>query len=308
MADTIATHAELSRQGVDHFYPIYKDKQRKLYNKYGPTHVPTTKEYERMYQEGDFPLPTAVSEGTAIPIVTFMTGNNKDYYWVKRALGWRATYEKLQTDQYGITKKASKKMAVSMENGKEATFIALINNMTSTGAAYVGPDAVALVSASHSTNGGNSTNRGIDASSTDADLSVAGVEGMLAVAENILSEEGNPMMDMGPFKLWCHPSNHALAWRIVNTMNGGQPGTSDHDKSYIGNMISSDVISNPWQTDTDAWGLVNTGNNGLIHLTHGAQLTEEERDKQHQHVSFYTSEKWLFHYFDWRGFYGTVGA
>lgn len=307
MADVIATHAELSRQGVDHFYPAYKEKQPRLYKKYGLTHINTTKEYERMYQEGDFPLPSEVGEGTAIPIVSFMTGNNKDYYWVKRALGWRATYEKLQTDQYGITKKASKKMARSMENGKEATFIALINNMTSTGAQFVGPDGVALVSASHGINGSTSNNRGIDSSATDADLSIAALEGMLSVAETILSEEGNPMMDMGPFKLWCHPNNHALAWRLINTMNGGQPQTNDNDKSYAGRLVT-DVISNPWQTDTDAWGLVNTSENGLIHLTHGTQLTEDERNKQYQHVSFYTSEKWLFHYFDWRGFYGTVGA
>src|SRR3990167_5621931 len=131
--DLIATHAELARIGVDKFYPAFDKNPDQYWQQVGWHDEMTTQQFKRMYQEGDFPLATVVNEAAAIPVSSIWTGYNKDYYWAKRGLGYRCTYEKLETDQYNIVAKTmASKMAMAMQETKESTAANVFNNATST--------------------------------------------------------------------------------------------------------------------------------------------------------------------------------
>lgn len=294
----------MARVGVDKFYPVFGKERKKIYPSIGFEDVTTTQQYERMYQRGGYGYAQIVLEGGIVPIDTFATLYNKDYYWVKRGLGDKRTFESIETDQYGIAKDVARLMAKAMEDTKEATAANLFNNMTSTATAYVGPDSVALVSASHPYDGGTWNNRGIDSSATDADLSITALEGAMSVGMQTVNQRGIPDPRYGPWKLMVHPSNWALANRLAKAQKF--PQSNDNDPNPAGAMIT-DVIVNPFLTDADAWMLI-AEDNGLFQLKHGARRVQKKVYEETESVAIFLTEKWLFHFFDGRGIVGTVGA
>lgn len=309
MSDVIATHAEQARVGVDRLYPVYCKEKNIIYKRIGFKPETTTQQYVRMYQEGGMPYATVVNEAGSIPIVSMFTGNNKDYYWVKRAFGYKCTYEKIETDQYGMADRTSNKMAIGMMKTKEATAAALFNNCTSTAAAYVGPDAVAFISASHPYNGGTFSNRGTGASNTDVDLSASALEDAIAKLRKTVDYEGIPDPKMGPFKLLVPVELEGLANRLTKEMSPRLPGGNDNDANWGGGLIA-EVIANPWLTDTDAWFLIsaNADDHGLVEVKHGKPRAQKKIYEETEEVALFLSEKWLFHFQDARGVWGTVGA
>ena len=307
MADLIATHAELARIGVDKFYPVYAKNRKTIYPMIGFKANKTSQQFERMYQEGGFSYATVVNEAAAIPVQSFFTGYNKDFYWAKRGLGFRCTYEKLETDQYNIVQKASAKMAIAMAKTKESTAANIFNNHTSTGTAYVGPDGVALVSASHPYDGGTWSNLGTGTTNGNVDLSAATLEDAIAKLRDTVDQKGIPDPKMGPFKLVVPNELEGLANRLSKAMN--LPQSNDNDPNWGGRQISR-VIVNPWLTDADAWWLIaeDDAEHGLIELTHGSRRVQKKVYEETEEVAFFMTEKWLFHHFDARGVWGTSGA
>jgi len=311
MADQIANNAEVARVGVDKFYSIFKQNQNVLYPKFGFMDEKTTQEFIRMYQEGGFGYAPTVSESTPIPTDTFKTINNKDYYWVKRGLGYKCSLEKLETDQYGIMKRVSKKMARAMEATKDSTAANVFNNMTSTGASYVGPDGVALVSASHTYDGGTWSNRGVDtggSSNVDVDLSQPTIE--LAIQKNmdVVNYRGIPDAVRGPFKLFVPTALTGLANRIV--FSNLVAGSNANDTNKFINGLITEVVPNNFFTDPDAFLLISTSQDerGLFMLKQGSQRVTKKMYEETEEVAFFLTEKWLFHHFDARGVWGTAGA
>ena len=307
MPDTIATHAELARAGVDKFFPIFSQKQQRIYRKVGWNSERTTQQFVRMYQEGGFGYATQVNEAAAIPTDSFSTIYNKDYYWVKRGLGWKASFEKIETDQYGVTKRVAQKMAKAMEMTKESTAAAVFNNATSIAGAYVGPDGVALVSATHPYNGGTWSNRGVGATNTDVDLSVLTLEQAIEKNMDIVNYRGVPDPVAGPFKLFVPTALAGLANRLAKSQL--LPSGNNNDTNWAGGLIT-EVIPNPWLTDSDAWYLVsgNQDEHGLFMLTHGGRRVSKKIYEETEEVAFFLTEKWLFHFMDARGVWGTPGA
>ena len=308
MADLIATHAELARIGIDRWIETYGKDRKKVYPRMGWKHLTTTQQYERMRQEGGFTYAPVVNEAAQIVPQSFNTGYQKDYYWVKRGLGYRCSIEKLETDQYKIVAKAAaEKMAIAMNKTKESTAANIWNNMTSTGAAYVGADAVALVSASHPYDGGTWSNRGTGASNTDVDFSYTALEDALAKLLATVDEKGIPDPKVGPFKLFVPNELVGPANRVVKAMR--LPGTNDNDPNYAGGMIT-EVVGNPWFTDTDAWMLqsADDAEHGMIELTHGSRRVTKKPYEETEEFAWFMTEKWLFHHVNARGVWGTVGA
>ena len=308
MADLIATHAELARIGVDKFFPAFDANPDQYWQQVGWHTEMTTQEFKRMYQRGDFPLGTVVTESSPIPISSPWTGYNKDYYWAKRGIGYKCSYEKLETDQYNIVAKTvSEGMAMAMQETKESTAANVFNNATSTATPYVGPDGVALVSASHPYNGGTFSNLGTGASNTNVDLAADTLEDAIAKMLEGKSREGKPAPRRGPFKLMVPVGLVGIANRLVKSMK--LPTTADNDINWAGGQISG-IIVNPWLTDTDAWFLIsaNQAKHGLVQLTHGSRRVQKKIYEETENVAWFMTEKWLFHHYDARGVWGTAGA
>lgn len=310
MADLITTHATLARAGIDEFYPVFSKQRRKVYPKVGwrdKSGVLGTQQYMRVREEGGFSYATVVNEAAAIPISSFTAGREKDYYWAKRGLGYRASFEKLETDQYGIVQEVSRKMAVAMEKTKESTAFNIFNNHTSTDTAYVGRDAVALVSTAHPYDGGTWSNRGTGASNTDVDLSITALEDAMAKLLDTVDEKGIPAEKVGPFKLLIPNELWALGQRLAKALK--LPQSNDNDPNVAGSLIS-EIVTSPWLTDADAWWLIEADpmEHGLFQMKHGSRRVQKKLYEETEEYAFFLTEKWLFHHLDARGVWGTAGA
>lgn len=308
MADIIATHAELARIGIDGWTRVYGKDEPKVWQTMGFKPMTTTQEYLRLRQEGGLPYATVVNEAASIPVVSFNTGDQKDYHWVKRGLGFRCSFEKLETDQYKIVAKTvSEKMGLAMNKTKESTAANVFNNATSTDTAYVGPTGTALVSASQEYDGGTWSNRGTGASNSDVDLGYQALEDALAKIHDTVDEQGIPMDIVGPFDLFVPNELVGLANRVVKSMKTAE--NANNDMNYAGSFIRK-IVRNPWFTDPDAWFLHSTRNdeNNLIMLTHGSRRVQKKLYEETEEVAWFMTEKWLFHHRDPRGVWGSVGA
>lgn len=308
MADVISTHAELARIGIDGWTRVYGKDTPAAYKALGFKPMMTTQEFERLRQEGGLPYATVVNEAGSIPVVSFNTGNQKDYYWVKRGLGYKTTFEKLETDQYKIVAKTvSEKMAIAMNKTKEATAANVFNNATSTSTPYVGPDGLALVSASHTYDGGTWSNYGVGTSNSAVDLGYQALEDALAKIHDTVDEQGIPMDIVGPFDLIVPNELVGLANRVVKSMKVAE--SANNDMNYAGSFIRN-VVRNPWLTDPDAWFLrsVRDDENPLMMLTHGSRRVQKKLYEETEEVAWFMTEKWLFHHRDARGVWGSPGA
>lgn len=310
MADLITTHSTLARVGIDKHYPVFSKMRRKVYPKIGwrdMTSELKSQQYLRIEDEGGFNYATVVNEADAIPTTSFNTGNSKDYYWAKRGLGYRASFEKLETDQYGIVQKVARKMAIAMEKTKESTAWNIFNNHTSTSTPYVGRDGVALVSASHPYDGGTWSNRGTGTSNGDVDLAIDTLEDAMAKMRDTVDEKGIPDEKMGPFKLIVPNELWAVGQRLAKALK--LPEGMNNDPNVAGALITEVVVS-PWLTDPDAWFLVEADSNehGLFTMTHGSRRVQKKLYEETEEYAFFLTEKWLFHHADARGVWGTTGA
>lgn len=307
----ISHHAEMARNNVDKYVEVYGREREGKYTKLGYSTEPTKMQYVKKFQEGGYGLWSPVNEGAEITTTGFTTDYETDFYWVKYGFGDERSYESYSTDVKGLTKKIRRKLAKAAFDSKESLSANQFNNATSTGAAYLGMDNVALVSASHPYTGGTWSNRGVDtggSSNVDVDLSATTLEQALQKLMDTVNDQGSPDSREGPFWLYVPTALAGLAHRLTKEISPKLPGSTNNDGNWAGGMI--DVLVNPWLTDDDAWFLVAKGeeDNGLFMLTHEGRLVEKDVNMRRQTVAILVTEKISFFCEDARGIWGSPGA
>lgn len=305
----IQHNATLAHTGVEKYVPIYGNRRYKYWTKLGYDVRTTKKQFERYLQEGGYGLMNVVAEGGTITTTGFSTSRQTDFYWVKRGYGDERSYESYETDIYGLTKKIASKLAKGAEDTRESLSANQFNNMTSTGAAYVGMDGVALVSTAHPDDVSWS-NRGVDTGgSTNVDVDLSATNLALAIQKlmDTPNDKGTPDPRTGPFTLLVPTALADQAHRLTKDISPKLPGGNANDGNWAGGLISQ-VVANPWLTDDDMFVLIDDQQNGLFMLEHGSRLVEKDIDKRRQTVAILMTEKLSFFCEDPRGVWGSPGA
>jgi hypothetical protein len=300
----------LAREGVDKVISIYGKKKPPIWKKIARVED-TTEYFYRVVQEGDLGPAIAMSttdpqstgEAVGIPYDDYQTPYNKDYYPVKRGVGFAISTETLESDIYGVAKRYGMKMAKSMQYSMEADIAGFQNLATSS--SFVGPDGQPLASVNHPLAAGVASNiLNIPAGSASTNyLALTPLSLEQAVEEMVLqqSHRGQPMMYMGPYRLFVHPKLWGLADRIIKA-NGVQ-GTNTHDPNFAGGYVT-EAVPDPYFTNETNWSIrsIADDEHGLVVVSRREEKTNMQYDIDKDVNKYTLTRIWVKGIEDWRGF------
>jgi len=301
MARVIADTTQLHRVGLEDIFAQYNEGMTSYWKEIAPGSMSTTQAYIQFMQEGDFSIAPVVGENSPINDDDIFYGNLTKVTPVKRGLGFSISTEAHESDQYGKLTNIVPKIKLAFNKTREAASAARINNCTSTSAAYVNPDGVALASASHTTDTGTTSNYMTTA------FGPTSLETMVQNMIMTVSHRGDPDPQMGPYDLMIHPAQNFLAERVL--FSDGQQGTANNDANRIGKRIKR-LISSPYFTNTTFFALRNAEKRQqpFAVLERRALRVKTHEDIDLDIVKYRLTEMYVFFERGWRGFHYSAGT
>jgi hypothetical protein len=292
--------ARLDRPGIEKEIQLYANAEPNRWKDIVNVEN-TTLGFYRALQYGGFGNAGIVNPGGNIPTDDFQTPYYKDITPKKRAILYHQASEVPETDQTGITSKVTKAMSLAMLSTKEAACADFWNNMTATGATYLGPDSKSLVATDHPNETGTWANR----PATDIAFGALALE--QAIQELMLQENhrGEPMPCEGPFILFIPVGLTGLAHRVVKS--SGLQGTANNDKNWAGGMISK-IHNNPRFTSTTSWGLKKVGSENILLVQRRAVRVKSQEEIGNDSTKWSITEIFGLGIVSQRDIWGTTGA
>jgi len=275
-------------------YPVEWDK---LFEK-----NTSDKAYEEDVGLSSFGLASVKNEGAPITYDTERQGFTSRYNHVVYALGFMITREIYEDDQYAkVGAQKAKALARSMRQTKEIVGANVYNNATS--GSFLGGDGVSLLSTAHPTVAGGTFSNRI---AVDSDLSEAALEQAVIDIAGFRDDRGL-LIAAKPSKLVIPYTLQFEASRILNA--DGRVGTDLNDPNAIKESgIFSQVITNHYLTDPDAWFILTNVGDGLKYFERRGDQFEMDNDFDTENAKFKATARYSFGWSDPRAIYGSPGA
>ena len=261
---------------------------------------------DRAYEEdlglSSFGLASVKNEGAPIVYDTERQGFTSRYNHVVYALGFIVTREIYEDDQYGkVGAQKAKALARSMRQTKEIVGANIYNRAFS--GSYLGGDGVSLISASHANVAGGTWSNQI---ATAADLSEAALEQAVIDIAGFRDDRGL-LIAAKPEKLVIPYQQQFEAKRILGA--DGRVGTDLNDPNVLKDMgIFSNVVTNHYLTDSDAWFILTNVKDGLKYFERRGDQFEMDNDFDTENAKFKATARYSFGWTDPRAIYGSAGA
>ena len=262
---------------------------------------------DRAYEEdlglSSFGLASVKTEGAPITYDTERQGFTSRYNHVVYALGFMITREIYEDDQYGkVGSQKAKALARSMRQTKEIVG-ANVYNRAFAGSGYLGGDGKTLIATDHpNVAGGTFSNR----IAADADISEAALEQAVIDIAGFRDDRGL-LIAAKPEKLVIPYQLQFEAKRILGA--DGRVGTDLNDPNVIKDMgIFSNVVTNHYLTDPDAWYILTSVKDGLKYFERRGDQFEMDNDFDTENAKFKATARYSFGWSDPRAIYGSAGA
>ncbi len=298
-----ATHPKLLWPGIQAIWGDY------FYNKWPNTHekvfeiVNSNKKFEEDFQVSGFGLAPTKTEGAAISYDTEMGGFVTRYTNVAYAIGYVVTHEELVDNQYmEVSSRRAKGLAFSMHSTIQTVAANVLNRAENS--SYTGGDGVELLSTAHvNTAGGTWANK----ATNDADLSEAALEDMFILIRTTKNDRGLNIPIM-PECLIIPPNEMFNAERIV--MSNLRVGTADNDLNATRemSMLPKGIVTWEYITDTDAWFVKTNCMNGMKFQWRERPSFTKDDDFDTMNVKAKGYMRFVPHWTDPRGMFGSLGA
>lgn len=262
---------------------------------------------DRAYEEdlglSSFGLASVKSEGAPITYDSERQGFTSRYNHVVYALGFIITREIYEDDQYGkVGAQKAKALARSMRQTKEING-ANIYNRAFSGSGYLGGDGKTLIASDHPNVAGGTFSNVIG---TAADLSEAALEQAVIDIAGFRDDRGL-LIAAKPEKLVIPYQLQFEAKRILGS--DGRVGTDLNDPNVLKDMgIFSNVITNHYLTDSDAWFILTNVKDGLKYFERRGDQFEMDNDFDTENAKFKATARYSFGWTDPRAIYGSAGA
>lgn len=262
---------------------------------------------DRAYEEdlglSSFGLASVKTEGAPISYDTERQGFTSRYNHVVYALGFIITREIFEDDQYGkVGAQKAKALARSMRQTKEIIGANVYNNAFS-GSGKLGGDGKTLLASDHPNVAGGTFSNVIG---TAADLSEAALEQAVIDIAGFRDDRGL-LIAAKPQKLVIPYQLQFEAKRILGA--DGRVGTDLNDPNVLKDMgIFSNVITNHYLTDSDAWFILTNVNDGLKYFERRGDQFEMDNDFDTENAKFKATSRYSFGWSDPRAIYGSAGA
>jgi hypothetical protein len=262
---------------------------------------------DRAYEEdlglSSFGLASVKTEGAPITYDTERQGFTSRYNHVVYATGFIITREIFEDDQYGkVGAQKAKALARSMRQTKEIVG-ANVYNRAFSGSGYLGGDGKTLIASDHPNVAGGSFSNVIG---TAADLSEAALEQAVIDIAGFRDDRGL-LIAAKAEKLVIPYQLQFEAKRILGA--DGRVGTDLNDPNVLKDMgIFSNVITNHYLTDADAWFIQTNVKDGLKYFERRADKFEMDNDFDTENAKFKATARYSFGWSDPRAIYGSAGA
>ena len=275
-------------------YPVEWDK---LFE-----HNKSDRAYEEDLGLSSFGLASVKSEGAPITYDTERQGFTSRYNNVVYALGFIITREIYEDDQYGkIGGQKAKALARSMRQTKETNGANIYNRAFS--GSYVGGDGVSMINSAHPNVAGGTFSNQIAVAS---DLSEAALEQAVIDIAGFRDDRGL-LIAAKAEKLVIPYQQQFEAKRILGA--DGRVGTDLNDPNVLKDMgIFSNVITNHYLTDADAWFILTSVKDGVKYFERHADQFEMDNDFDTENAKFKATARYAFGWSDPRAVYGSQGA
>jgi hypothetical protein len=262
---------------------------------------------DRAYEEdlglSSFGLASVKNEGAPITYDSERQGFTSRYNHVVYALGFIITREMYEDDQYGkVGAQKAKALARSMRHTKEIVG-ANIYNRAFAGSGFLGGDGKTLLASDHPNVAGGSFSNVIG---TAADLSEAALEQAVIDIAGFRDDRGL-LIAAKPEKLVIPYQLQFEAKRILGS--DGRVGTDLNDPNVLKDMgIFSNVITNHYLTDADAWFILTSVKDGLKYFERRGDQFEMDNDFDTENAKYKATARYSFGWSDPRAIYGSAGA
>jgi hypothetical protein len=258
------------------------------------------KAYEKLAELTGLGLASVKAEGSSIVYDTPGQGPETTFTHVTYGLGWIATREAVEDNQYeSLSENNTTALTWSMWTTKEIVHANVLNRATTSG--YVGGDGVVLASASHPTVSGTQSNL-----LTPADLSEASLEDALTQVMQADNSRGLPIA-LRPVRLIVGPGQIFAATRLL--AGDLRSGTADNDVNAIKALgMVPEIVVNHYLDDADAWMIQTNVPNGLISFQRRALDMEKDSDFDTENIKAKATERYSAGWADWRAIWYNAGA
>lgn len=240
-----------------------------------------------------------IPEGAAVRQDMPVQGFNVSFVPVRYGLGVPVTYEVVANDKWALIARMHKDLGWSCNETRELQAVSTFNNGFS--GSYLGPDGVALFSASHPLYkiGGVQSNL-----MTAADLDMLPYQLALTAFELLVRPSGE-LTHAAPSKLIVHPNNRFIAYALTKSID--DPTTSDRSVNPL--LGAEDGIPDPfvWRylTNPVAWFLAaEPSQTGLVWFDREKPRTKSWTDDETE-VGVTAMRYWKSH--GWNNYIGLMG-
>lgn len=261
---------------------------------------------DRAYEEdlglSSFGLASVKNEGAPITYDTERQGFTTRYNHVVYALGFIITREIYEDDLYGkVGAQKAQALARSMRQTKEIVGANVYNRAQTAG--YTGGDGVTLLNSAHPNVAGGTFSNVI---ATAADLSEAALEQAVIDIAGFRDDRGL-LIAAKPESLIIPYQQQFEAARILGA--NGRVGTDLNDPNVLKDRgIFSNVITNHYLTDSDAWFIRTNVKDGLKYFERRGDQFEMDNDFDTENAKFKATARYSFGWSDPRALYGSAGA
>ncbi len=299
---TTGAHPAALWPGVHAFFGANYDKHPKRYSRIFDE-VSSEKAYEEDIVTTGFGLAQLKPQGQSISFDDHSQEGTKRYTHDTWGLGYIVTMEELQDNLYKATSfQRSKWLARSMAITKEINGASILNNGFDDTNFANGWDGNALFVTDHVTQGGNTSNVLTPA----ADLSEAAIED-LDIQIHLMEDSRGLNIALSGRRLIIPPNLKYEATRILNsTLKNDTAENAINALKQMGTI--DEVVVNEYLTDTDAWFIKTSIDNGLRLFNRMALAFTQDNDFDTENAKAKAVERYVFGWSDWRGVFGSAGA
>lgn len=262
---------------------------------------PSTKAYEERNEVAGFGTFATKPEGTPVAFDDPVQGRSIRTVHQTFALGWRASMEMMEDDQFGIMNQMSADLGESARDHQERLAWGLINDGF-TGNTYTGLGGDTLFEATHHQLRGAGTVSNI--LSPPVALSATGIEDIMVLADTTTSLEGR-FIQLQPTILLIPPALQHTAFELLQTEF--KVDSSDNNKNTV--MASRSGLAPlevPYLTSTTNWYMMAPpGRNDLTWNTRKELTFSRAQDADTFDQKFYGAYRASVMWSKWRGSWGS---
>jgi hypothetical protein len=258
------------------------------------------KAYEKIAELTGLGFASVKAEGASIVYDTPGQGPETQFTHVTYGLGWVATREAVEDNQYqSLSERNTKALTWSMWVTKETVHANVLNRAITAG--YVGGDGKVLAATDHPTVNGTQSNL-----LTAADLAEAPLEDALVSIMQAKNSRGLPIA-LRAQKLVIGPGQAFNATRLF--AGDLRPDSADNDVNAVKALgLVPEVVVNHYLDDADAWMLITNVPEGLLSFQRRALDMEKDSDFDTENIKAKATERYSAGWGDWRSVYYNAGA